>query len=1231
MTCDRGAVRAWAVVAAFGLAAACGDSATAPVPEPPRPSVVTVTPDMAALVRLGEIFGLSAQVRDQYGGLLTSVPVAWSSSDAGVASVDGSGQVTAVGSGTATITAAAGGARGTAEVTVTGPEGLALIALFDRTAGPGWSNGENWVTGAPLGEWHGVHTDADGRVVRVDLAGNGLSGEIPPELARLPALEVLDLGSNEISGEIPPEFGGLVALEELYLNENELSGELPSDLGRLGRLRLLDLGGNILSGPVPAELGRIAALEELYLNDNALSGPIPPELGRLGRLRELWLSSNGLSGAIPPEFGELLSLEILILRGNALSGPIPAEFSALEGLRWLWLDSNELSGPLRRELGELLALETLTLEGNALSGPIPPELGGLTGLRWLHLGRNELTGPVPQTLLELDGLTSLTLEGNPGLCIPGTGAFSRWLRGIQTASWGAYCNGEDRAVLERFHAAAGGQSWTNAGGWGETPALDEWYGIQTDPIGRVVALDLSGNGLEGEPLALLGELAGLTRLTSLRITDNALSGRLPESVTDLPLVTFDYSGTGLCAPAEAPFQAWLNAIPEHWGSGIRCAPLSPDRKTLVTLYEATDGPGWTDAENWLTYEPVREWHGVETDADGRVTAISLPGNRLSGPLPPGLGSLDRIERLELGGNALRGPIPSDLGSLSELQDLSLQGNQLAGALPAALAGASSLRRLFLTDNQDLSGALPESLTALRLEALRAEGTDLCAPKNPTFERWLERVRERRIEFCEGGGVPYAYLTQAVQSLEDPVPLVAGRPALLRVFVTAARRTSQGIPPVRARFFRHGSAVYVAEISGGTAPIPVEVTEGDLSLSANAEIPARVIRPGLEMVIEIDPEGTLGPGLGVAERVPASGRMSLDVLEIPDLDLTVIPFVWQGDGDVTVVDAVAGMASDPEGHELLWATRALLPFGALDVTAHPSVLTSSNTALALLDETLAIRALEGGRGHYMGTMARVAGETTGAAYQPGWISFVALKPLTIAHELGHNMNLGHAPCGGPSNLDPSFPNPGGATGAWGYDFRQGGGLRAPGFKDLMSYCVPQWISGYNFRRAMAYRQRYLVVFADAQSLLLWGGVDADGTPYLNPAFVVNAPPQLPESTGEYRVTGRGAAGEELFAVNFDLPVVADGDGGSSFSFVLPVEAGWAETLASVTLAGPGGSGVLGAGTNAPMTILRDRGTGEVRGILRDEVTPDSAGAPSPQQEQLEILFSRGIPEAAGWGR
>ena len=42
-------------------------------------------------------------------------------------------------------------------------------------------------------------------------------------------------------------------------------------------------------------------------------------------------------------------------------------------------------------------------------------------------------------------------------------------------------------------------------------------------------------------------------------------------------------------------------------------------------------------------------------------------------------------------------------------------------------------------------------------------------------------------------------------------------------------------------------------------------------SANAVIPSHVVQPGLEMVIEVDPAGTLDPALGVAKRMPETGR------------------------------------------------------------------------------------------------------------------------------------------------------------------------------------------------------------------------------------------------------------------------------------------------------------------------------------------------------------------------
>ena len=321
--------------------------------------------------------------------------------------------------------------------------------------------------------------------------------------------------------------------------------------------------------------------------------------------------------------------------------------------------------------------------------------------------------------------------------------------------------------------------------------------------------------------------------------------------------------------------------------------------------------------------------------------------------------------------------------------------------------------------------------------------------------------------------------------------------------------------------------------------------------------------------------------------------------------------------------------------MLWVTRTLLPIGDLDVTAHEPVLSSSNNVFVLKQETEAIRAIEGGTGHYMGMMSGpVTGGATGVTTVRGRVSFSIPNASVMAHELGHNMSLWHAPCGDPRNVDSSFPYRDGSTGAWGYDFRDGGRLVRPESNDLMSYCSPRWISDYHFSNALRFRLfDELPPLVAAKSLLLWGGLDAEGEPFLNPAFVVDAPPALPDSAGEHRITGRTANGGELFALDFAMPEVVDGDGSSSFAFVLPAQPGWAGNLANITLSGPGGSATLDSNTDLPMAILLDPRSGQVRGILRD--LPQAAAAadlaPQPGVDSLDVLFSRGIPDAAAWSR
>lgn len=110
-----------------------------------------------------------------------------------------------------------------------------------------------------------------------------------------------------------------------------------------------------------------------------------------------------------------------------------------------------------------------------------------------------------------------------------------------------------------------------------------------------------------------------------------------------------------------------------------------DRAVLVVLYYATDGPKWTNSTNWLSGEPIDEWHGVTTDADGRVTELTLSDNALSGEIPSELGDLSNLEALDLALNGLSGEIPSELGNLSKLHILRLVGgNEFSGCMPAEL-------------------------------------------------------------------------------------------------------------------------------------------------------------------------------------------------------------------------------------------------------------------------------------------------------------------------------------------------------------------------------------------------------------------------------------------------------------------------------------------------------------------------------------------------------------------
>ena len=1128
---------------------------------------------------------------------------------------------------------------------------------------------------------------------RLWLQDNGLTGSIPPELGNLADLTWLWLGANELTGSIPSELGNLSRLVTLSLTSNELTGSLPPELGNLTTLKSLGFTGNPLTGVVPKSFLRLINLDSFSCQrTDGLCVPATDEF------RE-WAREVQTRGAFD------LALNIPFCDEPDRSA-LESLFEAASGSGWTqsngWLEDEDLGmwhGVRTDSIGRVFSLD---LSGNGLSGSVPNALGLLTHMKELRIGNSELVGRLPASLTNVP-LEEFDYRGTE-LCVPDEAGFRGWLNGIPRHSGtNVQCSPlTDRDVLTSLYWNSDGPNWRNSRGWVTEAPLSAWYGVKTDAAGRVVELRLPYNGLSGPLPIELGQLSEL-RILSLRrnrITGaiprelgnllhlewlglelNQLSGSIPPELGQLLELTDLYLSSNELSGSVPPELGDLSRLQRLWlGENQLSGEIPPELGRLTELttlnvagneHSGPIPPELGDLSRLQRLYLARNQFDGSIPSEfgnlGTVQSIDLSDNRLTGRIPPGLGALGRLSMLNLSRNQINGSIPAELGGLSVLQEIAFSGNNLSGSIPVELGDLANLATLNLSDNQlsgpvpaefgdltqlesliladnpDLAGPLPIDITALgQLEQLITGGTGLCRPPDAGFDAWFRTIAERWLVPCEHGAA--VYLTQTVQSWDDPVSLLAGESALLRVFVTAPEDSGATMPDVRATFYVDGAERHTVQIPASMQTIPSDVAEDDLALSANADIPAEVIAPGLEMVIEVDPDGSLDPALGVTKRIPDSGRMPVDVRALAPFRLTLIPFLTEGDPDSSAVDTVASMAADPDGgHELLRDVRTILPVGELVVMSHDPVTTSYRNVSRRLGQVETMRLMEGGTGYWMGMFAQPSSFTTFPSTSslggPESMVDVAAGARVVAHELGHNLGLLHAPCGtNVSSLDPWFPHRGGRIGAWGYDPERSA-LLDPKAYDLMSYCWGNhWISDYFYNKAFDHRVSEVAAESAAagpvRSLLLWGGRDEDGVAYLDPAFVVDAVPSLPAVGGDYTIEGATADGTPLFSYTFDMPDIEDAEGEeTSFAYALPVQADWTD-LASITLSGPGGSVTLDDSTDRPMAIVRDPQTRQVRGFLSD-LPLGTQTAPAALRQGggrgMEVLFSRGIPSANAWRR
>ena len=473
--------------------------------------------------------------------------------------------------------------------------------------------------------------------------------------------------------------------------------------------------------------------------------------------------------------------------------------------------------------------------------------------------------------------------------------------------------------------------------------------------------------------------------------------------------------------------------------------------------------------------------------------------------------------------------------------------------------------------------------------------------------------------------PVIYVTQAAQNRDNTTLLIAGRPALIRIFMVGDR-TSFLAPSVQVTLLQDDKVVFEKRVQPLVGGIPTGVDESDLSGSFDVEVSGLLVQPGLRMVVELDPECVVPLARGSRVRYPDVGSTELLVVEPQLFRQVFVPTLWIPRPDYSVFDWLDGISPDSEQMRY---TRNLLPVSEMEIEVRDTFRTNADLRTyrgwdQWLNEIRVMNIQEGRRGYYYGVIGSAPGGLLGlAAFTVPW-SVGVDNADTYTHEIGHNMDLRHAPCGGAGGPDPDYPYSTGSIGIWGYDVETKELHDPAGYRDLMSYCDPVWISDYQFDRATAHR-----LGGDGgvdpdggssmslgEMLVVWGSV-RDGELTLDPAFVLEGPVELPEADGPYRVEGLGAGGETMFSLSFTPTPLEHGGGG--FAYFIPYEPEWADNLDRMVLTGPEGEYTVTRDSEPGMAVLTDRSTGRIRAIIRNW-----DGGPLPGEETADVTITMGIP-------
>jgi hypothetical protein len=509
-----------------------------------------------------------------------------------------------------------------------------------------------------------------------------------------------------------------------------------------------------------------------------------------------------------------------------------------------------------------------------------------------------------------------------------------------------------------------------------------------------------------------------------------------------------------------------------------------------------------------------------------------------------------------------------------------------------------------------------------------------------------------------------YLTQAIQKLDNAVTLVAGRDALLRVFVQAnASNTAR--PDVRVRIYDGASLLQTTTIAAPESSVRTAIAEGTLSSTWNLLVAGANIRIATRVLVDLDPTLAITDADRSDNTWPTNGTPhSVSVNTVPTFTVRFVPIV---------VGTLTGNVSAGNSASFLSSASRMFPLGTVSSDVRAPFTSSATDIqrsdgngqwLTVLNEINALRTTDGAPStmHYYGVLkVSYTSGIAGYGYVPGraavgW-DHLPSGDEVAAHEWGHNFSRSHAPCG--TTGDANYPYSGGVINFWGWNSLSNT-LVSPTAPDIMSYCRTPWISDYNWSAVMQYRSASGGVSspsAPGEGLLVWGRV-VNGQIRLEPAFRVTAPVSATAVSASHRIELLDADGTTLLDTPIEAQHVdhATATDERQFAVIVP----WSTTLEarlasirvrdarsplsaaarqSARMTAPGGTGgtpvapplqaqvdrttdgrarVTWNRSAYPMAMVRDASTGALMGFVRR-----SGDAVVTGGRAIDVIFSDGV--------